>query len=78
MAQFASFGNGDFVLHKCLSKDLSAWYDKDGVLKDHELIDSLGRSRKASKCDIELLHRLGRVYARPGDMKITWLFDTRR
>ena len=69
MAQFASFGNGGFVLHKCLGKRLSAWYDKDGVLKDHELIDSLGRSRKASKDDIELLHRLGRVYARPGDLK---------
>ena len=68
MAQFSSFGNGGFVLHKCLRKDLSAWYDKDGVLKDHELIDSLGRSRKASKDDIELLHRLGRVYARPIDM----------
>ena len=62
MAQFASFGNGGFVLHKCLSKNLSAWYDKDGALKDHELIDSLGRSRKASKGDIELLHRLGRVW----------------
>ena len=68
MAQFSSFGNGGFVLHKCLGKRLSAWYDKDGVLKDHELIDSAGRSRKASKHDIELLHRLGRVYARSGDM----------
>ena len=62
MAQFASFGNGGFVLHKCLSKNLSAWYDKDGALKDHELIDSAGRSRKASKHDIELLHRLGLVW----------------
>ena len=62
MAQFASFGNGGFVLHKCLGKRLSAWYDKDGALKDHALIDSLGRSRKASKHDIELLHRLGRVW----------------
>ena len=62
MAQFASFGNGGFVLHKCLGKRLSAWYDKNGVLKDHELIDSIGRSRKASKGDIELLHRLGRVW----------------
>ena len=62
MAQFASLGNSGFVLHKCLSKNLSAWYDNDGVLKDHELIDSLGRSRKASKHDIELLHRLGRVW----------------
>ena len=68
MAQFASFGNGGFVLHKCLSKNLSAWYDKNGVLKDHELIDSAGRSRKASKGDIELLHRLGKVYARSDDM----------
>ena len=67
MAQFASFGNGGFVLHKCLGKNLSAWYDKDGGLKDHELIDSLGRSRKASKDDIETLHRLGHVYARLGD-----------
>jgi hypothetical protein len=67
MTQFASFGNGGFVLHKCLGKRLSAWYDKDGVLKDHELIDSLGRSRKASKHDIENLHRLGRVYARQSD-----------
>ena len=62
MAQFSSFGNGGFVLHKCLGKRLSAWYDKNGVLTDHELIDSLGRSRKASKHDIELLHRLGRVW----------------
>jgi hypothetical protein len=68
MAQFASFGNGGFVLHKCLGKRLSAWYDKSGVLKDHALIDSLGRSRKASKRDIENLHRLGRVYARPSDV----------
>jgi len=68
MTQFASFSNGGFVLHKCLGKRLSAWYDKDGVLKDHELIDSVGRSRKASKDDIELLHRLGRVYARPVDV----------
>ena len=62
MAQFARFNDGGFVLHKCLGKNLSAWYDKDGVLKDHELIDSLGRSRKASKGDIEVLHRLGRVW----------------
>ena len=62
MAQFSSFGNGGFVLHKCLGKNLSAWYDKNGVLKDHELIDSAGRSRKASRGDIELLHRLGRVW----------------
>lgn len=68
MAQFSSFGNGGFVLHKCLSKNLSAWYDKDGALKDHELIDSAGRSRKVGKGDIELLHRLGRVYARHNDM----------
>jgi hypothetical protein len=68
MAQFSRFNDGGFVLHKCLGKRLSAWYDKDGVLKDHELIDSLGRSRKASKDDIETLHRLGRVYAQPGDM----------
>ena len=68
MAQFASFGNGGFVLHKCLGKRLSAWYDKNGVLKDHELIDSLGRSRKAGKDDIETLQRLGNVYARAGDM----------
>ena len=62
MVQFASFSNGGFVLHKCLGKNLSAWYDTDGVMKDHELIDSLGRSRKAGKHDIELLHRLGRVW----------------
>ena len=68
MTQFSSFGNGGFVLHKCLGKRLSAWYDKDGALKDHELIDSLGRSRKASKHDIETLQRLGGVYARLGDM----------
>jgi hypothetical protein len=68
MTQFASFGNGGFVLHKCLGKRLSAWYDKDGVLKDHELIDSLGRSRKASKHDIDVLTRLGKVYARPINM----------
>ena len=68
MAQFASFGNGGFVLHKCLGKRLSAWYDKTGELTDHELIDSLGRSRKAGKDDIETLHRLGRVYARPSDV----------
>ena len=64
MAQFSSFGNGGFVLHKCLGKRLSAWYDKDGALLDHVLIDSLGRSRKASKDNIETLRRLGRVYAR--------------
>jgi hypothetical protein len=64
MAQFARFNDGGFVLHKCLGKRISAWYDKNGELKDHVLIDSLGRSRKASKDDIELLHRLGRVYAR--------------
>ena len=68
MSQIASFGNGGFVLHKCLGKCISAWYDKDGVLLDHELIDSLGRSRKASKCDIETLQRLGNVYARSSDM----------
>ena len=68
MTQFARFNNGGFVLHKCLGKNLSAWYDKSGALKDHELIDSAGRSRKASKHDIEMLHRLGRVYARSGDM----------
>jgi hypothetical protein len=62
MAQVKAFNCGGFVLHKCLGKRLSAWYDNDGVLKDHELIDSLGRSRKASKGDIELLHRLGRVW----------------
>ena len=62
MVQFAKFNDGGFVLHKCLSKNLSAWYDKDGMLKDHELIDSAGRSRKAGKHDIELLHRLGRVW----------------
>ena len=68
MAQFARFNDGGFVLHKCLGKRLSAWYDKDGVLKDHELIDSAGRPRKASKGDIETLQRLGDVYARSGDM----------
>ena len=62
MTQFASFGNGGFVLHKCLGKRLSAWYDKDGALFDHELIDSLGRSSKASNGDIELLQRLGNVW----------------
>ena len=62
MAQFSSFGNGGFVLHKCLGKNISAWYDKNGVLKDHEFIDSLGRSRKASKNAIETLHRLGHVW----------------
>ena len=69
MAQFSSFGNGGFVLHKCLGKRLSAWYDKDGALKDHELIDSLGRSRKAGKHDIDALTRLGNVYARSDDLK---------
>ena len=69
MAQFTSFGNVGFVLHKCLGKRLSAWYDKDGVMKYHELIDSLGRSRKASKHDIETLKRLGNVYARHSDLK---------
>ena len=68
MAQFARFNDGGFVLHKCLGKNLSAWYDKNGVLKDHELIDSAGRSRKASKGDIETLRRLGNVYARSSDM----------
>ena len=67
MAQFARFSNGGFVLHKCLSKNLSAWYDKDGVLKDHVLIDSLGRSRKASNGDIETLKRLGNVWKQSGD-----------
>lgn len=62
MAQFARFNDGGFVLHKCLGKRLSAWYDKNGVLKDHELIDSLGRSRKAGGGDIETLHRLGHVW----------------
>ena len=62
MTQFARFNDDGFVLHKCLSKNLSAWYDKNGVLKDHELIDSLGRSRKASKGDIETLKRLGNVW----------------
>ena len=62
MAQFARFSNGGFVLHKCLGKRLSAWYDKNGVMQDHELIDSLGRSRKASKGDIETLQRLGNVW----------------
>ena len=68
MAQFARFNDGGFVLHKCLGKRISAWYDKNGVLKDHELIDSLGRSRKASKGDIETLQLLGGVYARSSDM----------
>lgn len=68
MAQFARFNDGGFVLHKCLGKRLSAWYDKNGVLKDHELIDSLGRSRKASKHDIDVLTQLGNVYARSSDM----------
>jgi hypothetical protein len=68
MAQFARFNDGGFVLHKCLGKDISAWYDKNGVLKDHESIDSLGRSRKASKDDIDVLTRLGNVYARPIDV----------
>ena len=68
MAQFARFNDGGFVLHKCIGKRLSAWYDKNGVLKDHELIDSAGRSRKASKGDIETLRRLGNVYARSSDM----------
>ena len=62
MAQFVKFNDGGFVLHKCLGKRLSAWYDKNGALKDHELIDSLGRSRKASRDDIETLHRLGSVW----------------
>ena len=68
MAQFARFNDGGFVLHKCLGKRLTAWFDKNGAMKDHELIDSLGRSRKASKHDIDALTRLGNVYARPGDM----------
>jgi hypothetical protein len=68
MAQFTRFKDGGFVLHKCLGKRISAWYDKSGVLKHHELIDSLGRSRKASKHDIDALIRLGRVYARPIDV----------
>ena len=68
MAQFARFNDGGFVLHKCLGKRLTAWFDKNGAMKDHELIDSLGRSRKASKHDIDTLTRLGNVYARPGDM----------
>jgi hypothetical protein len=67
MAQFSSFGNGGFVLHKCLGKNLSAWYDKNGALKDYELIDSAGRSRKASMHDIDVLIRLGNVYARQSD-----------
>jgi hypothetical protein len=68
MAQFVRFNDGGFVLHKCLGKRLSAWYDKTGELTDHELIDSLGRSRKAGKDDIETLHLLGHVYARSDDM----------
>ncbi len=67
MSQVQRFNCGGFVVHKALGKKLSAWYDKNGVLKDHELLDSLGRSRKASKHDIENLHRLGRVYARQSD-----------
>ena len=62
MAKFARFNDGGFVLHKCFSKNLSAWYDKNGVMKDYELIDSLGRSRKAGRGDIETLQRLGRVW----------------
>ena len=68
MAQFSRFNDGSFVLHKCLGKNLSAWYNKNGVLKHHELIDSLGRSRKASKPDIEALTQLGNVYARHSDV----------
>jgi len=67
MSQIVRFNDGGFVLHKCLGKRLSAWYDKNGVLKDHELIDSLGRSRKASKHDIDVLTTLGNVYARSSD-----------
>ena len=68
MAQFARFSDGGFVLHKCPGKNLSVWYDENGVMKDHELIDSAGLSRKASKGDIETLQLLGGVYARSDDM----------
>jgi hypothetical protein len=62
MARKATFPNGGFVLHRCLGRRISAWYDKDGNLLDHALIDKLGRSRKASGKDVEALMRLGKVY----------------
>jgi hypothetical protein len=49
MAQFARFNDGGFVLHKCLGKRISAWYDKNGALKDHVLINSLGDHAKPAR-----------------------------
>ena len=62
MIQHSLFLNGGFVLHRCLRKRLSAWYDKDGSLLDHELVDRIGRSRKASVQDVAELRRLGKLY----------------
>ena len=62
MIQHSLFPDGGFVLHRCLRMRLSAWYDKDGSLLDHELVDSLGRSRKASMKDVAELQRLGKLY----------------
>ena len=62
MAQHSTFQNGGFVLHRCLGKRLSAWYDKDGSLLNHELVDRIGRSRKASAKDIDALKSLGRIF----------------
>ena len=62
MIQYSKISTGGFVLHKCLGKRLSAWYDKDGNIIDHELVDRIGRSRKASAKDIDALKRLGRGF----------------
>lgn len=66
MIQHQKFSNGGFVLHRCLGKHLSAWYDNDGSLLNHELVDRIGRSRKASAKDIDALKSLGKIfYAMP-------------
>lgn len=62
MIQYSKFSTGGFVLHRCLGKRLSAWYDKDGNIINHELVDRIGRSRKASANDIAALERLGRIF----------------
>lgn len=62
MIQYSKFSTGGFVLHGCLGKRLSAWYDKDGNLINHEFVNRIGRSRKASANDIAALERLGRIF----------------
>lgn len=63
MIQHNVFHDGSFVLHKVMinGHKYSAWYGKDGTLKDAELFLPTGHTRTVTKSQVNVWRELTSV-----------------